>query len=102
MLAKEGTMVSAKKFDADVYIFSEEEDGRGTPFFSSYKPMFNFYGVDVSGSITLSSGVEMVSPGTNISFMVTLSQDVLITRGLEFSIREGGKVIGKGKVTKVY
>lgn len=102
LLVKEGTLVSSNKFDANVYIMTEEEGGRSTPFFSTYKPMFNFYGSDVSGSIVLPSSVEMVSPGSNVSFTATLSDNELIAVGVEFAIREGGRVIGTGMVTKIY
>jgi len=102
VLAQQNSIVAATKFDADVHILSKEEGGRHTPFFNNYKPQFYFRTTDITGTISLPAGIEMVSPGEDVSFTVTLSSNVAMEVGTEFSIREGGRTVGKGTVTKVY
>jgi len=89
------------KFTARVYVLSKEEGGRHTPFFPNYRPQFFFRTTDVTGSITLPEGVEMVMPGDNIDMIVELITDVAMDEGLRFAIREGGRTVGAGAVTKI-
>ncbi len=96
------SIVITTKFDADVHILSTEEGGRQTPFFDGFRPKFNFRSTDITGVVDLPDNIEMVNPGENISFTVTLESNVDMKVGTEFSIREGGRIIGKGTVTKVY
>ena len=102
VLSKPNSIVAATKFDANVYILTKEEGGRQTPFFNGLKPQFYFRTIDITGTITLPKGVEMVMPGDNVSFTTTLISPVAMEVGTEFSIREGGRTIGEGTVTKVY
>ena len=102
VLAKPNSIKAATKFDADVYVLTKEEGGRHTPFFNNYRPQFYFKTTDITGVVTLPSNVEMVSPGDNAKMMVELISNVAMEVGTEFSIREGGRTIGKGTVTKVY
>lgn len=102
VVAKPNSIISSKMFDADISVLSKEEGGRHTPFFNDYSPQFYFRSVDISGKITLPEGVEMVMPGDNVSLTVTLTSSVAMEVGTEFSIREGGRTIASGKVTKVY
>ena len=101
VLAKPGTVTPHKKFKAEVYVLSKEEGGRHTPFFSNYRPQFYFRTTDVTGVIELPQGVEMVMPGDNVSITVELITKIAIENGTEFSIREGGRTVGAGKVTEI-
>ncbi len=101
VLAKPGTIVPHKKFEAAVYALKKEEGGRHTPFFKNYKPQFYFRTTDVTGGIELPSGTEMVTPGDNVNLTVDLIYPVAIEEGTKFSIREGGRTVGAGSVTKV-
>ena len=101
VLAKPGSIKTHKKFEAEVYVLTKEEGGRHTPFFKGYKPQFYFRTTDVTGSIELAAGVEMVMPGDNAKFTVELGTDVAMSEGLRFAIREGGRTVGSGIVTKI-
>ncbi len=101
VLAKPGTVTPHKKFKAEVYVLSKEEGGRHTPFFSNYRPQFYFRTTDVTGVIELPAGVEMVMPGDNVSMTVELITKIAIENGTQFSIREGGRTVGAGKVTEI-
>ena len=101
VLAKPGTIVPHKKFKAQIYALSKEEGGRHTPFFKNYKPQFYFRTTDVTGGIELPAGVEMVMPGDNVELTVELIAPVAIEEGTKFSIREGGRTVGAGSVTKI-
>ena len=102
VLAKPNSIVSATKFDAEVYILTKEEGGRTTPFFDGYSAQFYFRTTDITGKITLPKEIEMVNPGDTVTFTTTLLNPVAMEEGTEFKIREGSRIIGKGKVTKVY
>jgi elongation factor Tu len=101
VLAKPGSIKPHKKFEAEVYVLSKEEGGRHTPFFSNYRPQFYFRTTDVTGSITLPEGVEMIMPGDNVRINVELITPIACEEGLRFAIREGGRTVGAGVVTKV-
>jgi elongation factor Tu len=103
VLAKPGSITPHTKFDASVYILSKEEGGRHTPFFSGYRPQFYFRTTDVTGTITLPQGVEMCMPGDNVNMGVELIEDspIAMDEGLRFAIREGGRTVGSGVVTKI-
>ena len=101
VLAKPGTITPHKRFDATVYVLSKDEGGRHTPFFNGYRPQFYFRTTDVTGSVDLPSGVEMVMPGDNTSLTVNLIVPVALEEGLRFAIREGGRTVGAGVVTKI-
>ena len=101
VLAKPGSVTPHKKFKAEVYVLSKEEGGRHTPFFSNYRPQFYFRTTDVTGVIELPAGVEKVMPGDNVSMTVELINKIAIENGTEFSIREGGRTVGAGKVTEI-
>jgi elongation factor Tu len=101
VLAKPGSIKPHTKFDAQVYVLSKEEGGRHTPFFNGYRPQFYLRTTDVTGAIKLPEGVEMVMPGDNITMQVELIQPVAIEEGLRFAIREGGRTVGAGVVTKI-
>jgi len=101
VLAKPGTVTPHKKFTAEVYVLSKEEGGRHTPFFSNYRPQFYFRTTDVTGVIELPAGVEMVMPGDKITMTVELIAPIAIENGTKFSIREGGRTVGAGVVSKV-
>lgn len=102
VLAKPNSIVAATKFDADVHILSKEEGGRHTPFVDGYRPQFYFRTTDITGVIDLPDNIEMVGPGEDVSFTTTLVSNIAMEVGTEFSIREGGRTVGKGTVTKVY
>lgn len=102
VLAKQNSIVAATKFDADVHVLSTEECGKSTPFFDGYRPQFYFRTTDITGVIDLPNNIEMVSPGEDVSFTATLVSNVAMEVGTEFSIREGGRTIAKGTMTKVY
>ncbi len=101
VLAKKGTINPHTKFEAEVYILSKEEGGRHTPFFSNYRPQFYFRTTDVTGACQLPSGVEMVMPGDNIKMTVELLAPIAMEEGLRFAIREGGRTVGAGVVSKI-
>jgi elongation factor Tu len=101
VLAKPGSITPHTKFSAEVYVLSKEEGGRHTPFFQGYRPQFYFRTTDVTGSVELPSGTEMVMPGDNISITVTLIAPIAMEEGLRFAIREGGRTVGAGVVAKV-
>ena len=101
VLCKPGSVKPHTKFEAQVYILSKEDGGRHTPFFNGYRPQFYVRTTDVTGSIGLPEGVEMVMPGDNITMTVELIQPVAIEEGLRFAIREGGRTVGAGVVTKI-
>jgi len=101
VLAKPGSIKPHTTFAAEVYVLSKEEGGRHTPFFPGYRPQFYIRTTDVTGAIQLPAGVEMVMPGDNIQMDVELIQPVAIEEGLRFAIREGGRTVGAGVVTKI-
>jgi elongation factor Tu len=101
VLAKPGSIKPHKDFEAEVYVLSKEEGGRHTPFFTGYRPQFYVRTTDVTGNIELPSGVEMIMPGDNTKMTVRLIQPVAIEEGLRFAIREGGRTVGAGAVTKI-
>jgi elongation factor Tu len=101
VLCKAGSVLPHKKFKAEVYILKKEEGGRHTPFFNGYRPQFYFRTTDVTGVVTLPTGTEMVMPGDNIAVDVELISPVACEEGLRFAIREGGKTVGAGVVTKI-
>ena len=101
VLAKKGTILPHAKFEAEVYVLSKEEGGRHTPFFDGYRPQFYFRTTDTTGSMTLPTGVEMVMPGDNVKVTVALIAPIAMEEGLRFAIREGGRTVGAGVVTKI-
>jgi elongation factor Tu len=101
VLAKPGTITPHTHFKAEVYVLSKDEGGRHTPFFTNYRPQFYFRTTDVTGTVTLPQGVEMVMPGDNVSVEVKVIAPVAMERGQRFAIREGGRTIGAGRVTEV-
>ena len=101
VLAKVGSVKPHKKFKAEIYVLSKDEGGRHTPFFTNYRPQFYFRTTDVTGSVTLPAGVEMVMPGDNVSIEVELSCPVAMEKTMRFAIREGGKTVGAGRVTEI-
>ena len=101
VLAKPGSITPHTKFKAEVYVLSKEEGGRHTPFFNGYRPQFYFRTTDVTGSVTLPEGTEMVMPGDNIAIDVALIAPIAMEEGLRFAIREGGKTVGAGVVAKI-
>ena len=101
VLAKPGSITPHTKFSCEVYILSKEEGGRHTPFFPGYRPQFYFRTTDVTGSVELPAGTEMVMPGDNIQMTVTLIAPIAMEEGLRFAIREGGRTVGAGVVAKV-
>jgi len=101
VLAKPGSITPHKKFNAEVYVLKKEEGGRHTPFFTNYRPQFYFRTTDVTGTVALPEGVEMVMPGDNINMLVELHTPIACEQGLRFAIREGGRTVGAGVVTKI-
>ncbi|OJH31342.1 Elongation factor Tu [Wolbachia endosymbiont of Armadillidium vulgare] len=101
VLAKSGTITPHKKFNAEVYILKKEEGGRHTPFFANYQPQFYLRKTDVTGSIKLLDGKEMVMPGDNVSVEVELQAPIAMDKGLRFAIREGGRTVGSGVVSEI-
>ena len=101
VLAKPGTITPHTKFKAEVYVLSKEEGGRHTPFFSNYRPQFYFRTTDVTGTVKLAQGVEMVMPGDNVSVDIELIAPVAMEKGQRFAIREGGRTIGAGRVSDI-
>jgi elongation factor Tu len=101
VLAKPGSITPHTEFEAQVYILSKEEGGRHTPFFDGYRPQFYFRTTDVTGQAHLPEGVEMVMPGDNVEMKVDMIAPIAMEEGLRFAIREGGRTVGAGRVTKV-
>ncbi|PWW37497.1 translation elongation factor TU, partial [Idiomarina loihiensis] len=101
VLAKPGTITPHTKFEAEVYVLSKDEGGRHTPFFKGYRPQFYFRTTDVTGAVELPEGVEMVMPGDNLKFVVDLIAPIAMDEGLRFAIREGGRTVGAGVVSKI-
>jgi elongation factor Tu len=101
VLAAPGSVTPHKEFECEVYVLSKDEGGRHTPFFKGYRPQFYFRTTDVTGDIKLPEGVEMVMPGDNATFEVSLIEPVALEEGLRFAIREGGHTVGAGVVTEI-
>ncbi|MDP8214469.1 MAG: elongation factor Tu, partial [Candidatus Euphemobacter frigidus] len=101
VLAAPGSITPHKNFKAEVYVLSKEEGGRHTPFFPGYRPQFYFRTTDVTGTVTLPEGVEMVMPGDNVQMIVELITPIAMEKGLRFAIREGGHTVGAGTVTEI-
>ncbi len=101
VLAKPGSVNPHTKFTAETYVLSKDEGGRHTPFFANYRPQFYFRTTDVTGAVTLPSGVEMVMPGDNVELTVELIAPIAMSEGLRFAIREGGRTVGAGVVSKI-
>ena len=102
MLAKPGSITPHTKFQAEAYVLTKEEGGRHTPFFNGYRPQFYFRTTDVTGVCTLPEGTEMVMPGDNVQLKVDLITPIAMDEGLRFAIREGGRTVGAGVVTKIF
>jgi elongation factor Tu len=101
VLAKPGSVKPHTAFEAEVYVLGKDEGGRHTPFFKGYRPQFYFRTTDVTGAVELPAGVEMVMPGDNIQMTIELIIPVAMDEGLRFAIREGGRTVGAGVVTKI-
>ena len=101
VICKPGSITPHKKFEGSVYILSKDEGGRHTPFYDNYRPQFYFRTTDVTGVVNLPEGTEMVMPGDNTEMSVELIQPVAMEDGLKFAIREGGRTVGAGQVTKI-
>jgi len=101
VICKPGSVKPHAKFEAEVYILKKEEGGRHTPFHNNYRPQFYVRTTDVTGTINLPSGVEMVMPGDNLTITVDLLSPIALSEGLRFAIREGGRTVGAGQVTKI-
>jgi len=101
VLCKPGSIKPHTQFDAEVYVLSKDEGGRHTPFFKGYRPQFYFRTTDITGAVELPEGVEMVMPGDNVKMVVTLINPVAMDEGLRFAIREGGRTVGAGVVSKI-
>ena len=101
VLAKPGTVTPHTKFECAVYVLSKDEGGRHTPFFTNYRPQFYFRTTDVTGTVTLPAGTEMVMPGDNVNMSVELIAPIAVENGTKFSIREGGKTVGAGSVSEI-
>jgi len=101
VVAKPGSVTPHKKFEAQIYVLKKEEGGRHTPFKNKYRPQFFIRTMDVTGEIDLPQGVEMVMPGDNVTIQVELIYPVALSEGLKFAIREGGRTVGAGQVTKI-
>jgi len=101
VLAKPGSITPHTDFEAQVYILTKEEGGRHNPFFSGYRPQFYFRTTDVTGNVTLPEGTQMVMPGDNTEMSVELISPIAMDEGLRFAIREGGRTVGAGRVTKI-
>ena len=101
VLAKPGSVTPHTKFTAEAYILTKEEGGRHTPFFGNYRPQFYFRTTDITGTVSLPSGTEMVMPGDNVQFTVELIAPIAMEEKLRFAIREGGRTVGSGVVSKV-
>ena len=101
VLAKPGSLKTHKKFNAEVYVLKKEEGGRHKPFFTNYKPQFYMRTMDVTGTITLAEDIKMVMPGDNVSIAVELITMVAVEEQQRFAIREGGRTVGAGVITKI-
>jgi len=101
VLSKPGSITPHTKFEGEVYVLTKDEGGRHTPFFSGYRPQFYFRTTDVTGEVVLPEGVEMVMPGDNVTMTITLITQIAMEEGLRFAIREGGRTVGAGVVTKI-
>ena len=101
VLSKPGSITPHTKFKGQVYVLSKDEGGRHTPFFNNYRPQFYFRTTDVTGSVTLPSGTEMVMPGDNVMIEVELIMPVAMEKELRFAIREGGRTVGAGVVSEI-
>ena len=101
VIAKPGSITPHKKFIGEVYVLSKDEGGRHTPFFSNYRPQFYFRTTDVTGSVKLPQGVEMVMPGDNVSLEVELITPIAMEKTMRFAVREGGRTVGAGRVTDI-
>jgi elongation factor Tu len=101
VLAKPGSITPHTQFEGEVYVLSKEEGGRHTPFFKGYRPQFYFRTTDITGAVELPEGVEMVMPGDNVQMSVTLINPIAMEEGLRFAIREGGRTVGAGVVSKI-
>ena len=101
VVAQPGSITPHTKFKGEVYVLKKEEGGRHTPFFNGYRPQFYFRTTDVTGTITLPEGVEMVMPGDNVTMEVELISEIAMEEGLRFAIREGGRTVGAGVVGKI-
>ena len=101
VLAKKGTIKPHTKFEAEIYVLSKDEGGRHTPFFKGYRPQFYFRTTDITGAVELPEGVEMVMPGDNVTVKVELIAPIAMDEGLKFAIREGGRTVGAGVVSKI-
>jgi len=101
VLAKPGSITPHTKFNAEMYVLTKEEGGRHTPFFKGYRPQFYFRTTDVTGSVELPEGTEMVMPGDNVTMVVELITPIAMDKGLRFAIREGGRTVGAGVVAEI-
>jgi len=101
VLAQPGTITPHTHFEAQIYVLTKEEGGRHTPFFSGYRPQFYFRTTDVTGDVALPAGTEMVMPGDNVKAVIKLITPIAMDENLRFAIREGGKTVGAGVVTKI-
>ncbi|HDZ77757.1 MAG TPA: elongation factor Tu, partial [Gammaproteobacteria bacterium] len=101
VLAYPGSITPHTQFEAEVYILSKDEGGRHTPFFNGYRPQFYFRTTDVTGAVDLPEGIEMVMPGDNVKFIVSLIAPIAMDEGLRFAVREGGRTVGAGVVSKI-
>jgi elongation factor Tu len=101
VLAKPGSITPHTKFNAEVYVLKKEEGGRHTPFFEGYRPQFYIRTMDITGSVHLPEGVEMVMPGDNVNMEVELISPVALEVGSRFAIREGGRTVGAGVITEI-
>jgi elongation factor Tu len=101
VLAKPGSITPHTDFEAEIYVLSKDEGGRHTPFFNGYRPQFYFRTTDVTGALTLPAGTEMVMPGDNVKIVVQLIAPIAMEEGLRFAIREGGRTVGAGVVSKI-
>ncbi|MDR2760328.1 MAG: elongation factor Tu, partial [Rickettsiales bacterium] len=101
VVCKPGSIKPHTKFKAEVYVLTKEEGGRHTPFFKNYRPQFYFRTTDVTGSVVLPDGVEMVMPGDNVKLEISLISSVAMEKGLRFAIREGGHTVGAGVVSEI-
>ncbi|MDG2392339.1 MAG: elongation factor Tu, partial [Thalassotalea sp.] len=101
VLCKPGSVNPHTKFESEVYVLSKDEGGRHTPFFKGYRPQFYFRTTDITGAVELPEGVEMVMPGDNLKFVVELINPIAMEEGLRFAIREGGRTVGAGVVSKI-
>jgi elongation factor Tu len=101
VLCKPGSITPHTQFEGQVYVLTKEEGGRHKPFFNNYRPQFYFRTTDITGQITLPEGTEMIMPGDNIAINVELINPIAMDEGLRFAIREGGRTVGAGRVTKI-